>query len=64
MNRILNGVPVAWAAILLGAVWVGAASGRGGERPGEGPLEAGGEPGAAPAPEARVLHQVDHLLGA
>ena len=33
-----------------------------GAGPGEGPFEPGGEAGAAPASEARVLHRVDHLF--
>ena len=33
-----------------------------GAGPGEGPLEPGGEAGAAPAPEAGVLHRVHHLF--
>ena len=38
---------------VLGLVGVG---------PGEGPLEAGGKTGAAPAPEAGVFHDIDHFL--
>ncbi len=36
--------------------------GEDGAGPGEGPLEPGGEAGAAPAPEARVFHRVHHFF--
>ncbi len=54
-------------AVLDGAglAFVGVADdvlGGDGAGPGEGPLEPGGEAGAAPAPEAGVLHRVHHLF--